>query len=359
MHPYSDLPPNSFWRTAIAEVNPLEIDGLWRPKFTLNPDDTVITAGSCFAQHISRALAGSGYSWLDAEPAPDCASEALKKKFNYGVFSFRTGNIYTTLALLQWCRWALGEEKVPEEVWRDSNGRYFDPFRPNIEPSGFGSIGELTESREATLLAIKNGIQNAKVFVFTLGLTETWRNIEHGYYYPLCPGTFQGTFDSDKHEFVNLRYPDIRSGMQQAIQLMKKINPELKFLLTVSPVPLTATASGDHVLTATTNSKSILRAVAGDLAATRDDTDYFPSYEIISSFPFRAMFFEPNMRSVSKKGVEFVMNTFFRAIEGSPKKAGAGKNAATKKKAPSVSNHVTSTNNDDVICEEELLDAFS
>ena len=39
--------------------------------------------------------------------------------------------------------------------------------------------------------------------------------------------------------------------------------PKLRILLTVSPVPLTATAGDDHVLLATTYSKSVLRAGRG------------------------------------------------------------------------------------------------
>ena len=82
-------------------------------------------------------------------------------------------------------------------------------------------------------------------------------------------------------------------------------------LLTVSPVPLTATAENRHVLVSTIHSKSILRAVAGELASRFDFIDYFPSYEIVISPPFRGMFFQNNMRSVHEQGVDFVMSHFF------------------------------------------------
>ena len=354
MHPYKDLLPDSFWRTAVADINPLEIEGLWKPKLSLTPDDAVVTAGSCFAQHIGKALVKNGYSWLDAEPAPAQASAELRRKFNYGIFSFRTGNIYTTSLLLQWCEWALSGQQVPDEVWTNKEGRFIDPFRPNIEPNGFKSIEELQASRKGTLNAILHAVKTAKVFVFTLGLTEAWRNKKHGYLYAMCPGTLYGTFNEKDHEFVNFRYPDVRQSMVAAIRLMRKINPELKFLLTVSPVPLTATASSQHVLTATTHSKSILRAVAGDIAYIRDDTDYFPSYEIITGFPFRGMFFEPNMRSVSHKGVEFVMNSFFACLnaDGTTSQQGSTRNNTTQPVQQQKSN-------DDVVCEEELLNAFA
>ena len=40
------------------------------------------------------------------------------------------------------------------------------------------------------------------------------------------------------------------------------MNPKARLVLTVSPVPLAATASGSHVLPATIYSKSVLRAAA-------------------------------------------------------------------------------------------------
>jgi DNA-binding IclR family transcriptional regulator len=82
----------------------------------------------------------------------------------------------------------------------------------------------------------------------------------------------------------------------------------------VSPVPLTATASGDHVLVATTRSKSTLRTVAAELAADDPGVDYFPSYEVITGAPARMAFFEDNLRSVRAEGVATVMGHFFRGL---------------------------------------------
>ena len=51
-HPYSDLEDRYFWKTAVGIRNCLEVNELWTPKFALNRNDRVLTAGSCFAQHI-------------------------------------------------------------------------------------------------------------------------------------------------------------------------------------------------------------------------------------------------------------------------------------------------------------------
>jgi GSCFA family len=358
-NPYASLPPAAFWRPAVAERHPLDIDGLWVPKHRLLPTHRISTAGSCFAQHIGRALKARGYRWLDAEPAPPGLSEGLKRAFNYGVFSFRTGNIYTAALLRQWLSWSVGGVKPPDEFWHE-NGRVYDPFRPDIEPDGFADEAEAIASREATLRAIRRAVEESHTFVFTLGLTEAWVDKSRGHVYPMCPGTVHGTFRAEAHEFRNYRYPEIAKDLRESLNLMKATNPSLRFLLTVSPVPLTATASGRHVLVATTYSKSTLRAVAGDLAA-RSDTDYFGSYEIITASPFRGMFFEQNQRSVSPHGVEFVMRSFFAGLEAAfPGDAAKRPSRAsgTDGQRASMSERDDRRPTDDVKCEEELLSAF-
>lgn len=153
-NPYESLPREAFWRTGVADVSPFSISGMWKPKHSILKRQKIVTAGSCFAQHIGRALAENGYSWFDAEPAPERFSPELAREFNFGVFSFRTGNIYTAAALRQWVFWALGKEEAPREVW-EKNGRFYDPFRPAIEPDGFASAEEMFRSRDATLFAIR------------------------------------------------------------------------------------------------------------------------------------------------------------------------------------------------------------
>src|SRR5262249_42175068 len=70
--------------------------------------------------------------------------------------------------------------------------------------------------------------------------------------------------------------------------------------------------SGKHVLTATTYSKSVLRAAAGQLADELEFVDYFPSYELITSPVFEGAFFGADMRAITSEGIDFVMGCFFR-----------------------------------------------
>lgn len=380
MHPYESLDEKFFWASAVAKRSMFDISGLWDPKFKIARNMQVATFGSCFAQHIGRALAANGFSWMLAEETPPGLSDESARKFNYGVFSARTGNIYTVSLLKQWVDWATGATP-PEETW-EKGGRFFDPFRPNIEPDGFESREELLRSRKAAIGAFKTALTTSNVFVFTLGLTESWVNRKHGHEYPMCPGTVAGEFDAGEHEFINQDFPFIRKTLVETLRRVKDLNPQIRFLLTVSPVPLTATMSGNHVLVATMESKSVLRSVAGMVARQLDFVDYFPSYEIINATPFRGTFFEANQRNVNHAGVEHVMRSFFDCLKAKfaleepaqerpnrlrpnrpnrpdrperpdrPNRPGNRLQRAEPRNRPGLSR-------DDAVCEEELLNAFS
>lgn len=348
-HPYDGQGPESYWRTGVAEAGMFGLQDLWTPKFRIRPHHRIATAGSCFAQHIGKALSARGYGWTDYEPAPPYLLGAAARDYNYGVFSTRTGNVYTPAMLLQWLHMAFEDTPPPEEVWAE-NGRFLDPMRPRIEPEGFETVDDLQAARAATCAALRRAVTDSQLFVFTLGLTESWINKDSGLEYALCPGTAGGTFDASQRVFRNANMRHSYRAMAAAIRVMMAHNARLKVLLTVSPVPLTATASGKHVLTATTYSKSVLRAVAGMLTEERPNVDYFPSYEIITAPAARGMFYAPNMRSVVPDGVNTVMGHFFAGQDRvfGPPKARKGQGAASDP-APT----------EDVRCDEEILDAFA
>lgn len=353
MNPYASLPDTAFWRNAVASKESyMDISGLWKPKFQIKPEDKVSTYGSCFAQHIGRSLRARGYTWFTPETPPGTVSKELEHRFNYGIFSSRTANIYTSTLLLQWTRWAFGIETPPKEVWK-TDGRFFDPFRPRIEPEGFETAREVAQLRKITLKNFRRSVAQADVFVFTLGLTERWVNTAEGYEYPMCPGTAGGTFDAASHSFENLGYEQIVEALNKTFAILLEHNPKLRILLTVSPVPLTATASGQHVLTATMRSKAVLRTVADHFASKYDYVDYFPSYEIISSPVFQGAFFEKNLRGIHPDGVNFVMDSFFRDM-----KAAFGAAQVTQSEDPVIAEDDAPKSPDDLVCEEELLAAF-
>lgn len=100
--PYEDVPKRGYWRSGVAEQDPLAIDGLYRRKFRISRQDAIATAGSCFAQHIARHLEGRKFNVLQYEPAPRGMSTEMAKKYGFGIYTCRYGNIYTAAQMVNW-----------------------------------------------------------------------------------------------------------------------------------------------------------------------------------------------------------------------------------------------------------------
>lgn len=134
-----------------------------------------------------------------------------------------------------------------------------------------------------------------------------------------------------------------------------------KILLTVSPVPLTASASGKHVLVSTAYSKSTLRSVAGQLSMEQDHIDYFPSYEIVTNPKLHSTAFTKNLRSITGEAVDNVMSHFFaehnclNILKRQRKKQDEGGHLQDNLH----SQEFDSSQGLDVSCEEMILDSFA
>src|SRR5579871_3126794 len=287
-HPYQNAPAYRRWRSGVArskfETDPI-VDWPWRIAAT----DKIAAAGSCFAQHVARHLKMAGWNFLDTEPPHPMLGAEIAAAFGYGIYSARFGNIYSSRQLLQLLRRAYGRFTPNEAVW-EKDGRFFDPWRQTIQPSGFASREEFEIDRAQHLAAVRRMFEELDIFIFTLGLTETWVSSIDGAAFPMCPGTTAGEFDPKRHILTNLSTSEVAADLQAFVAELRDINPRAKVILTVSPVPLAATAEDRHVLVSTVLSKSILRAAAGE-ASTLPGVAYFPSYEIITGPQARGRYF--------------------------------------------------------------------
>jgi hypothetical protein len=310
-HPYIGTPGYRRWRSAMTELPPSDIDPIVSAPWRISSTDRIATAGSCFAQHVAQRLQAAGMRFLITEPAHSILSAETASAFGFNLFSARFGSVYTSRQLLQLLRRAYGRFNPLDDVWHGEDGRLYDPFRPTVQPGGFPTRREYDLDRKRHLAATREMFETADVFIFTLGLTECWKAKADGAVYPLCPGVAAGHFDSDQHIFENLSVQDVIEDLNMFLTEVRSVNPGIRLILTVSPVPLAATAEPRHVWTSTTLSKAVLR-VAAEEVARQPGVIYFPSYEVISLPSNRGSYFEDDLRSVSSAGVDHVMRLFFR-----------------------------------------------
>ena len=310
-HPYKSVPAKGFWKRGVSEgFDPCElVEGR-----LLARGDKVASAGSCFAANIVPYIARAGFEYVRTEALPSLFGEVGADNFSYSKFSAAYGNIYTPRQALQLLQRALGEFAPQEDWWQPTEDVIVDPFRPGLKfPAS--SIEEFQVLRAQHLGAVLKALRQADVFVFTLGLTEAWRSRADGAVFPACPGTIAGVYDPKLHEFHNFSVAEVTADTAAFIDLARRVNPVLRFILTVSPVPLVATAAGGHVLNATVYSKSVLRVAAEEVVRSLPSVTYFPAYEIVTGPQAPEDSFQADRREPSQSAIDRVMRTFLGACD--------------------------------------------
>ena len=309
--PYSFAPDWSFWsRGVVRQFEPSTL--IVTPAKLLRRGDRVMSAGSCFAANIVPYLERSGFHYVRTETRHPLV-RVPGENFGYDNFSASYGNIYTARQLLQLLYRALDLWQPREDVW-EIDGEFVDPFRPGLRYRA-RSRAEFDLLTRQHLDCVRRAFTEATVLIFTPGLTEAWVSRADGAVFPACPGTVAGEFDGSRHTFHNMSVSEVAGDLNEFIAEVRKLNSLLRIILTVSPVPLVATATGGHVLPATIYSKSVLRVAVDEVVHANNDVSYFPAYEIVAGPQAPWEFFEPDRRNVSKAAVETVMGALFANCE--------------------------------------------
>lgn len=140
-HPYIGLPHRQFWKNEPGIADYAAFDPVSAPGFTLTRSHKVVTAGSCFAQHLARNLTEAGFNHFITEAAHPIFDDETATRFNFGMFSARYGNVYTARQLLQLVQRAYGAFTPQADHWQaPTPDRVVDPFRPQIHPDGYESL---------------------------------------------------------------------------------------------------------------------------------------------------------------------------------------------------------------------------
>jgi GSCFA family len=313
-HPYRSQSDRAFWSRAVAhDYNPFDVHSIPWP--IMRYTDRIVSAGSCFAANVVPWLDSGGFGYVRTE-VPHPAVAYLPENLGYRQFSAAYGNIYTARQLRQLLDRSCGLFRPVEDRWY-ADGKVIDPYRPGLRHPA-------TSDREFDLLtqqhldATHDAFAQATTVFFTLGLTEAWESAADGAVFPACPGTIAGTFDPERHLFHNFTAAEVTADLVAFADRLKRVGPGARLILTVSPVPLVATATDQHVLAATTYSKAVLRVAAEAASELREDIFYFPAYEIVAGPQAPKEFYAEDRREVTEAGIAAVMNSVMYSSAARP-----------------------------------------
>lgn len=255
------------------------------PGFSFCPGSRVFTIGSCFVRNIEEHL--HGYE------VPTLRFSAPKEEWPYrpnGLLNeFNPGTIAQRIQ-----RAFLGEPAPEETIVPGTEGGFVDLLLPGTEPVSY----ERAFERRREVDAIYADLPDADVVIVTLGLIEAWIDNRSGTYLNRMPPTRMFAEHPDRYSLHIMDVSDAYPLLESAFRLLADSGK--KVVMTVSPVPLSATFSGKDAVVANTFTKSVLR-VCADRLSSYPGIDYFPSYEIVTSGGL-ANFFDDN-RHVSDRTV--------------------------------------------------------
>jgi hypothetical protein len=277
----------------------------------------IFAMGSCFAAELRKALTKSGYVVY-----PDYRSvefDRTSEVFNH-LPERDSIEHYDTFVIRQEFEAAFG-------VWHDRDRGIWDikgmPVNKVLqseivfqEPCRKLIYAKTSEgaARLSTRIddVIRIGIEQANVLVLTLGLIEVWRHNITGRY--LCRPPYSGYGGRpDMATFHLSTFNENYDNVKATLDLILGRYPEKQIVLTVSPVPLEATHTKADVATANTESKAVLRAVAGQICREyAQNVSYFPAYEMATVMPWPV--FKEDGRHVLPDFADRVVAAFMQAF---------------------------------------------
>ena len=178
-----------------------------------------------------------------------------------------------------------------------------DPFREDII---FNSPEEYVASYDDHVAAAREALGHAEALIVTLGLNEVWSFKMDGSVFSRSPWRIAPSFV--EHRILTVEENVIE--LQQMLDILRRFNPGVRLIVTLSPVPLYATFLHEryHVVEANAHSKAVLRVAAQEFVETNEGVYYLPSYELVTTGVKEA--WDSDQRHVSRAAVHRVMEMF-------------------------------------------------
>jgi hypothetical protein len=136
--------------------------------------------------------------------------------------------------------------------------------------------------------------------ILTFGTSFIYKLLNPQVYVANCHKMPKSLFEKEL-----LSVKDICRGFAVLYRELKEINPNLRIILTVSPVRHTKDGMAENQV-----SKSILRAACHYLTTDYEDVEYFPSYEIMMDDLRDYRFYKPDMIHPNEVAEQYIFEKF-------------------------------------------------
>lgn len=246
--------------------------------FYIDLETKLYFTGSCFAENIGNRF------------------KQLKLQICVNPFGVQ----YNPLAICKSLQMLLTKDCFTKDDLRFENELWFSfshyTYFSDISPQS------CLEKINSSFASAKEYIQNAKLIIITVGTSWTYILKEDNQVVSNCHKLPASRFDrifTEIDESVN--------AFSNAIQLVRKVNPDSRFLFTVSPIRHWKDGAIENQ-----RSKAALLLAISKLQKEVKDVYYFPSYEIMMDELRDYRFYNSDMIHPSEQATEYIQERFIQ-----------------------------------------------
>jgi hypothetical protein len=160
---------------------------------------------------------------------------------------------------------------------------------------------------------IRSQLRNASHIILTVGVAPSFFDTGTGDF--VFSGRYSELLRTGKVRMRTTTCAENVSNLRIIIDILENLAPETKKIITLSPVPLAATAEISSILMADCVSKSTLRAAVYEIMQDNHGLTYFPAFELVrwlAAYTSEDVYGadDKNSRHVSNWVVEVIVESF-------------------------------------------------
>ena len=231
-----------------------------------------------------------------------CFSENIGKKFRYLKFQSVQnpfGILFHPKAIETIIKNALCEKEYTEKDIFFLNERW-QSFEAHSKLSS-SSKDEIIEKLNKASASINIALKSSSHIIITLGTSWVYRLLESDEIVANCHKVSQHKFKKELLSIV-----EINKSLSSIISLIKKVNPDINFIFTVSPIRHLKDGFIENQ-----QSKSHLISALHQIIKNQENTFYFPSYEIMMDELRDYRYYKEDMIHPNQIAINYIWEKFY------------------------------------------------
>ncbi|MCF6270856.1 MAG: GSCFA domain-containing protein [Melioribacteraceae bacterium] len=247
-----------------------------KPQYSIEHSDKVLTIGSCFAENIAEYF----------------------KATRFNILGNPFGVLYNPISIYNSLKFTVDEKKFSESdlIKHQSEWHSFYHHSDFSNHDKEAVIDNINASIKSTNLFLKS----ADIIILTFGTSYVFEHLEKKIVVSNCHKIPQKEFSH-----FRLTLSKTIDTIQKTLQLIKSVNPKVRFILTVSPVRHWKDGAINNQL-----SKANLLLAINEVVNSENNSLYFPSYEIVMDDLRDYRFYNSDLIHPNKLATDYIWEKF-------------------------------------------------